>query len=52
MYGFEISDSVWVDGKQREAAYHVRKLLKGFSSVESLTVSPVALEVYMFPFKL
>lgn len=39
------------DGKQREAAYHVRKLLKGFSSVESLTVSPVALEVYMFPFK-
>ena len=41
-----------MDGKQREAAYHVRKLVKGFSSVESLTVSPVALEVYMFPFKL
>lgn len=46
-----VTVSEW-DGKQREAAYHVRKLLKGFSSVESLTVSPVALEVYMFPFKL
>lgn len=45
-----VTVSEW-DGKQREAAYHVRKLLKGFSSVESLTVSPVALEVYMFPFK-
>ncbi|KAH8512093.1 hypothetical protein H0E87_009337 [Populus deltoides] len=38
-----VTVSEW-DGKQREAAYHVRKLLKGFSSVESLTVSPVALE--------
>lgn len=43
-----VTVSEW-DGKQREAVYHVHKLHKGFSSVESLTGSPVALEVYMFP---
>ncbi|XP_011037701.1 PREDICTED: uncharacterized protein LOC105134845 [Populus euphratica] len=39
-----VTVSEWY-GKQREAAYHMRELLKGFYSVESLTVSPVALEI-------
>ncbi|KAL3596224.1 hypothetical protein D5086_007861 [Populus alba] len=39
-----VTVSEW-DGKQREAVYHVHKLHKGFSSVESLTGSPVALEI-------
>ncbi|KAL9392711.1 hypothetical protein Peur_016631 [Populus x canadensis] len=42
-FSYSVTVSEW-DGKQREAAYHLRKLLKGSSSVESLTVSPVALE--------
>ncbi|KAJ6935210.1 hypothetical protein NC652_010268 [Populus alba x Populus x berolinensis] len=39
-----VTVSEW-DGKQREAVYHVHKLHKGFSSVESLTGSPVPLEI-------